>query len=58
MDILQLQELKYKYKNNRLPYYLQSLLFHYNSDTHQHNTHIQLNIHVCRTAHEYAKKCI
>ncbi len=60
MDILKLQELKfyYKYKNKRLPYYLQSLPFHYNSETHQHNTCIQQNIHVGRTAHEYAKKCI
>ncbi len=60
MDILKLQELKfyYKYKNNRLPYYFQSLPFHYNLETHQHNTHIEQNIQVGRTVHEYAKKCI
>ncbi len=60
VDIFKLQELKfyYKYKNNRLPYYLQSLPFHYNSDTHQHNTCIKQNKHVGRMAHEYAKKCI
>ncbi len=39
MDNLQLQELKfyYKYKNNSLTYYLQSLPFHFNSEN---NTHI------------------
>ncbi len=30
----------------------------YNSETHQHRTRIQTNIHVGRTVHEYAKKCI
>ncbi len=35
-DILKLQELKfyYKYKNSKLPHYLQSLHFHPNSNTH------------------------
>ncbi len=39
-DILQLQELKfyYKYKNNKLPHYLQALPFHSNTQTHDHNT--------------------
>ncbi len=37
-DILKLQELKFyfKYKNRKLPYYLQSLAFSPNSDIHDH----------------------
>ncbi len=35
-DILKLQQLKfdYKYKNNKLPHYLQPLPFHPNTRTH------------------------
>jgi hypothetical protein len=59
-DILKLQELKffYKFKKGQLPHYLQNLPIKYNSETHQHYTRIQDNIHVNRTAHQYAKKCI
>ncbi len=46
-DILKLQELKfyYKYKNNKLPHYLQTLPFHPNTKTHDHDTHIKHYIH-------------
>ncbi len=56
-DILKLQELKfvYKFDKGQLPHYLQNLPIHYNSETHQHYTRTQDNIHVVRTAHEYAK---
>ncbi len=38
-DILKLQQLKfyYKYKNNKLPHYLQALPFHPNTRAHDHN---------------------
>ena len=59
-DILKLQELKfyYKYKNNKLPHYLQSLTFQPNTDTHAHATRIQHNIHQPITKHVFAKNCI
>jgi hypothetical protein len=59
-DILRLQELKftYKYKNNKLPYYLQNLPLHPNTDTHNYETRTQHNIYHPKTLHEYAKKCI
>lgn len=59
-DILKLQELKfyYKYRNNKLPYYLQNMPFNYNIDTHSYATRIRLNIHHPRAKHEYAKQCI
>ena len=59
-DILKLQELKfyYKYKNNKLPHYLQSLPFSYNIDIHSHETRIQNRLHEPKTTHEFAKKCI
>ena len=55
-----MQELKfyYKFRNRQLPHYLQDLPIQYNSETHQHHTRIQDNIHVGRTTHEYAKRCI
>ncbi len=42
-DILQLQELKfyYKYKNHNVPYYLQKMPLHHNSDTHNYETYTQ-----------------
>ncbi len=45
-DILKLQQLMfyYKYKNNKLPHYLQALPFHPNTRTHDHNTRIKHNI--------------
>ncbi len=53
IDIFKLQELKfyYKYKNNKLLYYLQSLPFHLNTET-------QHNIHEAKTNHNFAKKCV
>ncbi len=47
-DIFKLQELKfyYKYKNNKLPHYLQSLPFHPNTRTHDHDTCIKHKIHL------------
>ncbi len=57
-DILKLQELKfyYKYKNNKLPHYLQTLPFHPNSKTHDHDTRIKHNIHHPRGKQVFAKK--
>ncbi len=42
-EIVQMQELKsyYKYKNNRLSYYLQNIPLHSNTDTHNYETHTQ-----------------
>ncbi len=59
-DILKLQELKfyYKYKNNKLPYYLQNLPFKVNTSTHIHATRIQYSIHQYKPNHVYAKRCI
>ncbi len=39
-DILKLKALKfyYKYRNNKLPYYLQKMPFNYNIDTHNYDT--------------------
>ncbi len=50
-DIFKLQELKvdHKFKNHKLPYYLQSLSIRSNTDTHsqatqsRHNIHLKLN---------------
>ncbi len=57
-DILQLQELKfyYKYKINKLTHYLQSLLFHPNTQTLDHNTCTKNNIHHPIGKHAFAKK--
>ncbi len=59
-DILKLQELKfyYKYKNNNLPHYLQTLPFHPNTKTHYHDTHFKHNIHHPRGKHVFAKNCV
>ncbi len=59
-DILKLQELKlyYKYKNNKLPHYLQTLPFHPNAKTHDHDTHLKHHIHPPRGKHAFAKNCV
>ncbi len=46
-DILNVHELKfyYKYKNNKLPYYLKMLPFHADTKTHGHDTYIKYNMH-------------
>ncbi len=42
-DIFKLQELKfyYKYKNTKLAHYSQTLLFQFNTRTHDNDTHIK-----------------
>ena len=59
-DILKIQELKfyYRFMHNTLPRYLQRIAFHQNSTIHDHNTRRQNNLHITRTNHEYAKRCI
>ncbi len=59
-DILKLQELKFyfKYKNYKLPHYLQSWLFHANTETHDHATRISHKIHQPICKHAFAKGCI
>ncbi len=59
-DILKLQQLKnyYTYKNNKLLHYLQTLPFHPNTRTHDHNTHIKHNIHHPIAKHIFAKNCV
>ncbi len=56
-DIFKLQELKfyYKYKNNILPHYLHSLLFHPNTRTHDHDTRIKYKIHNPIGKHVFTK---
>ena len=59
-DILKIQELKfyYRFMHNTLPRYLQRIAFHQNSTIHDHNTRRQNKLHITRTNHEYAKRCI
>ncbi len=59
-DILKLQELKfyYKYKNSKLPHYLQSLPFQPNSNAHDHATRIQQGIYQPMRNHVFVKKWI
>ena len=59
-DIFKLQELKfyYKYKNNKLPHYLQALPFYPNTKTHDHDTRIKHNIHHPKGKHVFAKTCV
>jgi hypothetical protein len=59
-DILKLQELKfyYKYKNNKLPHYLQSLPFHPNTEIHNHETRTKHNLHQPISKHSFAKNCV
>ncbi len=53
-DILWLQELKfyYKYKNHKLPHYLQNLPLQSNTEIHNYATHTLYNIH-----HPKTRKC-
>ncbi len=48
----------YKYKNNKLPHYLQALPFHPNTRTHDHNTPIKHNTHHPIAKHIFAKNCV
>ncbi len=59
-DIFKLQELKfyYKFKNRKLPHYLQSLPFHPNTRTHDHDTHIKHKIHNPIGKHVFTKNCV
>ncbi len=56
-DILKLQELMfyYNYKIKKLPHYLQTLTFHPNTKTHDHDSRIKHNIHHPRGKHVFAK---
>ncbi len=45
----------YKYKNNKLPHYLQSLPFHPTTRTHDHNTCLKYNIHHSIGKHDFPK---
>ncbi len=53
-----MQEFKfyYKFKNNRLPYYLQHLPFNPNINIHNYNTTIQCNIQQMKPYYEYDRK--
>ncbi len=59
-DILKLQELKFynKFKKIKLPHNLQMLPMKCINDIHYHATRVQHSIHLNRTKHEYAKKCL
>ncbi len=59
-DIFKLQELKfyYKYKNNELPHYSQSLPFRPNTRTHDHDTRIKHKIHNPIGKHVFIKNCV
>ncbi len=58
-DILKLEEYKFyfKFKNNKLPHYLQSLPLNGNINEHSHATRTQNNIGQMKPIHEYARKC-
>ncbi len=51
INIFKLQQLNFhiKYNTNMLPHYLQSLLFHHITETHDHGTYYRLNIHEAKT---------
>ena len=63
-DLLKLNELKffYKYTNKMLPEYFSSanndFNFITNSSVHNHNTRQRNMLHIARTKHKYAEKCI
>ncbi len=59
-DILKLQEYKFyfKFKNNKLPHFLQNLPLNGNINAHRHATQTQNNIGQMRPIHKYARKCI
>ena len=58
--ILQLQELKFyhKYINKKLPAYLQSIPLKQNKSFHEHLTRSHLKLHITRTNHRFAERCI
>ena len=58
--ILQLQELKFyhKYINKKLPAYLQSIPLTQNKSFHEHLTRSHLKLHITRTNHRFAERCI
>ncbi len=60
MDVYKLNELKFyhKYINNNLPQYFQILPLNPNNTVRGHNMRHKDNIHIRRTNHEFAKKCI
>ncbi len=61
-DMLKLNEIisYYKYENGKQPMYFQKSNFELklNSDIHNHNTRNKHNLHIVRTNHKYAKKCL
>ncbi len=59
-EILKLQEYKFyfKFKNNKLPHYLQNLPMNGNINANSHATQTQNNIDQMRPIHVYARKCI
>ncbi len=59
-DTLKLQELKfyYKFKNIKLPHYLQNLPISSAANTHDYATRTKHNIRFMKTDHEHAKHCI
>ena len=58
--ILQLQELKcyHKYINKKLPAYLQSIPLKQNKSFHEQLTRSHLKLHITRTNHRFAERCI
>ena len=51
-------EFYHKYLNNKLPVYLQSMLFIYISAIHDHNTRQKDNIYNNLVKHSYAINCL
>ena len=58
--ILQLQQLKlyHKYINKKLPAYLQNIPLKQNKSFHEHLTRSHLKLHITRTNHRFAERCI
>ena len=58
--LLQLQELKcyHKYINKKLPVYLQNIPLKQNKSFHAHLTRSHLKLHITRTNHRFAERCI
>ena len=44
--------------HNTLPRYLQRIAFYQNCTIHDYDTRTQNELHITRTYHEYAKRCI
>ena len=59
-DLHKLQELKfyYKYIHNTLPANLQQWQITTNTEVHTHNTRRQNKIHIVRTRHTFADRCL